>query len=165
MRVKRFTPGVLVVAALAMGIGSSAMAQSRAATPEAAAKAYFAAEAAFDVPALERVLAPGFVEISPRGEVDERAAVISFYAPDKKVAYPPIEFGAFNTRMSGNIAFLTTSMALTAGGRERHMTVGLTVQKGIGGWVLVSAQYTPIPPPPAPPAPLAPPAPPAPVKR
>ena len=47
------------------------------------------AQRTFDVSQLNEILAPDYVEISPAGEVDPRAEVLSFYAPEKKVADPP----------------------------------------------------------------------------
>jgi ketosteroid isomerase-like protein len=40
---------------------------------------YFDALKASDVPELERLLAPDYVEVSPLGELDSRAQVIGFY--------------------------------------------------------------------------------------
>ena len=43
------------------------------------------AQLRFDVQQLDAVLAPDYVEISPAGEVDPRAKVLSFYAPEKRL--------------------------------------------------------------------------------
>ncbi|MDQ1523675.1 MAG: hypothetical protein QOE47_1599, partial [Pyrinomonadaceae bacterium] len=43
-----------------------------------------AAQKDYDAAKLDEILAPDYVEISPAGEVDPRAKVLSFYAPDKK---------------------------------------------------------------------------------
>ncbi len=46
--------------------------------PPDAATGLVEAQRSFDVPALERLLAPGYLEISPVGDADDRAKVDSF---------------------------------------------------------------------------------------
>lgn len=131
-------------AAVAFGL-ATCIASAHAAdadTPEQAAQRYFQAEAQFDLKALESVLDPGFVEISPIGEVDERDKVLSFYAPDKKVATPPVQIAPFQTRLHGDTAVLTTQFTYQVQGQSRSLTVGLVAKRGDTGWKLLSAQYT-----------------------
>lgn len=116
-------------------------------TPEAAARRYFAAEAAFDVKALDAVLAPQFVEISPRGEVDERDRVLGFYAPDHKSAAPPMELGNFRTRVHGNAAVVSARVSYSVNGQSVALTVGISAIENHGKWKLLSAQYTRVAPP------------------
>lgn len=116
------------------------------ASPEAAVSRYVKAEGAFDLAALKEVLAPEFVEVSPRGEVDEHDAVLSFYAPEKKVPAPPITLTDVKARTHGDTAAVTGTLVLTvAPGRERHITLGATAVRSAQGWQLRSAQYTPVP--------------------
>lgn len=125
------------------------------ATPEAAVSRYVMAEHAFDVPALREVLLPRFVEVSPRGEVDEHDAVLGFYAPEKKTESPSVALRDVVTRASGDTAFVTASVVFTVKGAEHRLTLGASVVKGADGWRLASAQYTGVPsrtPPPQPPA-------------
>ena len=113
-------------------------------TPEAAARQYLAAEKMFDVAALEDAITPGFVEISPLGEIDEHDRLLSFYAPDKKVEAPPSEIGAFITRTDGDTAIVTTSLGFVVQGQTRTLTVGMAATRTPTGWKLASAQYTPV---------------------
>lgn len=122
---------------------------SDAQTPEEAAKRYLEAEAHFDQKALETVLAPSFVEISPAGEVDERDRVLSFYAPDKKIDVPPTQVEPFQVRLHGDTAVLTTRITFEMQGQSRSLTAGIVARHGNSGWKLVSAQYTGIRPRPA----------------
>ena len=112
-------------------------------TPEAAARQYLEAEKTFDVASLESVITPGFVEISPVGEIDEHDKVLSFYAPDKKVEGPAIQLGAFQTRGDDDTAIVTTTLGFEMQGHARTLTVGMTATRTATGWKLASAQYTP----------------------
>ncbi|MDF3982215.1 nuclear transport factor 2 family protein [Luteibacter sp. PPL201] len=137
----------LSLALLALSTGAMA----GEASPEAAVTRYVKAEGAFDLAALKAVLAPGFVEISPRGEVDEHDAVLSFYAPEKKTPAPPLSVIDLKARTQGDAAVVTATLVLTlAPGQERRMTLGATAVRAADGWQLRSAQYTPVPPRPAP---------------
>lgn len=112
-------------------------------TPEAAARQYLNAEKTFNVAALEEAITPGFVEISPRGEVDEHDKVLSFYAPEQKVESLAVESGAFQTRTTGDTAIVTTTLSYVMHGRSMTLTVGMAAVHTHDGWKLVSAQYTP----------------------
>ncbi|MCU6454645.1 nuclear transport factor 2 family protein [Sphingomonas sp. A2-49] len=114
-----------------------------------------AARGAFDPAALAATLAPGFEEISPGGDIDDRARVLGFYAADQRRPAPAIErderrtalrpgFGVTTERVSFRIARPDGTTA-TRSLRARY--VGL--RRG-ADWLLVSAQYTPIPSGPAP---------------
>lgn len=131
---------VLAFAGSSMAAGASAEASRD--TPEAAARRYLAAEAAFDVKALDAVLAPQFVEISPRGEVDERDRVLGFYAPGRKTAVPPMTLGDFRTRVHGHAAVVSARVSYTVNGQSLALTVGISAVEDHGAWKLLSAQYT-----------------------
>ena len=118
-------------------------------TPESAARHYLAAEKAFDQAALAKAIMPGFVEISPRGEIDAHDRVLSFYTADKKLDPPPLALGAFTTRISGHTAVVTTTITYNLPGRSMTLTVGMTATRTTDGWKLVSAQYTPTKPQPS----------------
>lgn len=66
------------------------------------ATAYAGAQFSFDQSSLRRILALKFVEISPKGEVDERDAVIAFYAPEKKTPAPPFSIENQIVRLTGH---------------------------------------------------------------
>ncbi|MFT3763471.1 MAG: nuclear transport factor 2 family protein [Pseudoxanthomonas sp.] len=118
-------------------------------TPEEAAQRYLQAEAQFDLPALQAVLDPAFVEISPAGEVDEHDKVLSFYAPDKKIDTPPTRVEPFLTRLHGDTAVLSTRITFEMQGQVRALALGITARRGESGWKLLSAQYTGVRPKPA----------------
>lgn len=113
-------------------------------TPEDAARAYFRSEAQFDLDGLKAVLDPDFVEISPLGEVDDHARVLSFYTPDKKVVAPPMTFDAYQVHVHGDTAVMTTHASFTVQGQARSLTVGLVARRVGNAWKMLSAQYTPV---------------------
>lgn len=139
-------PSSLLLAATLSILGAStqAWAADSLKTPEDAARAYFRSEAQFDLDGLKAVLDPQFVEISPLGEVDEYAKVLSFYTPDKKIATPPVAFDPYQLRMHGDTAVITTRASFTIQGQTRAMTVGLVAHRVGGEWKMLSAQYTPV---------------------
>jgi ketosteroid isomerase-like protein len=108
------------------------------------------AQRSFDVKQLDDILAPDYIEISPAGEVDRRAQVIGFYAPDKKVAdAPPAALDEVSTRVFGEsavtIARLTYQMKARDGAvMARAMRCVFVTRIVDRKWKLVSAQYTPI---------------------
>jgi len=108
------------------------------------------AQLRFDVQQLDALLAPDYVEISPAGEVDPRAKVLSFYAPDKKVADPPAAaLDEITTRVNGDTAVSIARLTYRAKGpdgvvAERAMRCTFVTRIVETRWKLVSAQYTPI---------------------
>ena len=108
------------------------------------------AQRTFDVKQLDDLFAPDYVEISPAGEVDPRAKVLGFYAPDKKVAdAPAATLDDLTTRVSGDtgitIARLTYRMKGADGTVTERSMRCVFVTRIIGTrWKLVSTQYTPI---------------------
>lgn len=146
---------VIVTAAAACGIALVAT-SARAQTPRPGAyievllNQFVDAQLRFDVPQLDAVLAPDYVEISPVGEVDPRAKVLSFYAPDKKTGAPPAAtLDEISTRVSGDtgvtIARLTYTMKAPDGSTaERSMRCVFVTRIIETRWKLVSTQYTPI---------------------
>ncbi|MBN8808135.1 MAG: nuclear transport factor 2 family protein [Sphingomonas sp.] len=129
------------IAAIAVVASVPAVAApARTADPVAAVEAFAAAQRAFDQTALVEVTAPDFVEISPLGEVDPRDRMLGFYAPDKKVAGPPVTMDERTVRTSGNLAIVTVRYAIG----EHALRAVYVVRRDAGQWRLVSAQYTPI---------------------
>lgn len=105
---------------------------------------------------LDEILAPDYVEISPAGEVDPRAKVLSFYAPEKKserggelVSY---ELDEITTRIYGETAIVVARLPFTIktpDGQTASRALRCTfVCRKIGGkWRIASAHYTGIRPP------------------
>jgi uncharacterized protein (TIGR02246 family) len=109
-----------------------------------------AAQASFDVASLDRLLAPDYVEISPVGEVDPRAKVLSFYTSDKKAAagpVPKVELDEVSTRVFGDTAVTIGRVSFTPPGAPQpagRMRAVFVLRAAAGQWRLVSSQYTPI---------------------
>ncbi|KQM26318.1 MULTISPECIES: DUF4440 domain-containing protein [unclassified Sphingomonas] len=137
-----------ILAAATMVVGAPAVAAPQpAAAVEALVDRFDAARAAFDPAALAATLADDYVEISPVGTVDSRAAVLGFYTPDHRNPVPPMRQDERVVRVTGAFASMTERKQLTLpNGTVRAIRVGYVARRMGGGWRLVSAQYTPIPP-------------------
>lgn len=110
------------------------------------AKSYVDAQFSFDQESLRRMVAPKFVEISPKGEVDEMNAVLSFYDQEKKTAAPPYSIENQVVRVTNNSAVVTQTVTIGTPPRSMSLSQALTaVRTGIK-WKLTSSQSTPVPP-------------------
>lgn len=112
------------------------------------------AQGAFDRAALEALTAENYIEISPLGEIDPRAKMLSFYVKHDDKPLPAITVDEITPRVLGNTAIVLAkvSYAMTVGGQTRTSALrsSFVAQQQDGAWKLVSAQYTPIRPPAAP---------------
>lgn len=142
----------LIAFALISSVASPAHAQ-QSAEPQVVAvvQSLVAAQENFDVPRMEQVLAPDYIEISPVGEVDPRAKVLGFYAPDKKPAagtVPHLVLDELNTRIAGDTAVTIARVRFTPPGAAQPAGAGMRVvfvlRASGGQWRVVSSQYTPI---------------------
>jgi hypothetical protein len=108
------------------------------------------AQMRFDAAQLDELLAPEYVEVSPVGDVDPRAKVLSFYTPDKKVAVvPTASLDEITTRVHDDtavtVALLTYHMKSPTGETaDRSMRCVFVTRIIERRWKLVSTQYTPI---------------------
>jgi ketosteroid isomerase-like protein len=108
------------------------------------------AQRTFDVRQLDDILAPDYVEISPLGEVDPRDKVLSFYAPDKKIADAPVTtLDELSTRIYGETAVTIARVTFQVTGPDgaaaaRSMRCVFVTRIIDRKWKVVSAQYTPI---------------------
>ena len=110
----------------------------------------------YDAAKLDEILAADYVEISPAGEVDPRAKVLGFYAPEKKkerggelVSYGLDEI---NTRIYGDTAIVVARLPFTmktpdGQSMSRALRCTIVCRKSRGKWRIASAQYTGIRPP------------------
>lgn len=112
----------------------------------ALAKAYVSAQASFDQATIRKITGTEFVEVSPKGEVDERDAVISFYDPEKRSAAPPFSVENQKVRVNGDIAVITQTLIFGTPPRSMSLTQALTATRVNGKWLLQSSQTTPLPP-------------------
>jgi ketosteroid isomerase-like protein len=122
-----------------------AAAPAVAATPQATSPAdvvssFIAAQRGFDRPALERLTAPDYVEISPIGEVDPREKMLGFYTPDKRQPTPEIVTTERDVRVHGDTALVTARLSIG----PRAMRGVYVARRDAGVWRLISAQFTPI---------------------
>jgi ketosteroid isomerase-like protein len=112
------------------------------------------AQGTFDRAALEALTLENYIEISPLGEVDPRAKMLSFYVKHDDKPLPAISVDEITPRVMGNTAIVLAkvSYAMTVGGQTRTSALrsSFVAQQQDGAWKLVSAQYTPIRPPAAP---------------
>ena len=144
---------VTIAAALAL---CSTTLDARQAKPNAAAQILTVlqtlvdSQVTFDQKRMDSVLAPDYVEISPVGDVDDRAKVLSFYAPDQKANAPvgKAVLSEVSSRgygeMAVTIAKLTFNLTTPNGVMSREMR-SVYVTRHIGGrWLVVSSQFTPM---------------------
>jgi uncharacterized protein (TIGR02246 family) len=110
----------------------------------------------YDAAKLDEILAPDYVEISPAGEVDPRAKVLGFYAPEKKSARQgemlSYEFDEITSRIYGDTAIVVARLPFTLKTPDgqtisRAMRCTFVCRKTRGKWRIASAQYTGIRPP------------------
>jgi uncharacterized protein (TIGR02246 family) len=110
-----------------------------------------AAQSAYDAAALDKLLTPDYIEISPVGEVDPREKVLGFYKPELK---PPTEKMTaatdatdFTIRNYGKLAVIIVRLnyTITSEGkplppRSLRATFVCRTEKSV--WRVASAQYT-----------------------
>jgi len=131
---------------------------AHAATPEQSVselvQRFTTAQGTFDRAALEALTAENYIEISPLGEVDPRAKMLSSYVKHDDKQLPTISVDEITPRVLGNTAIVLAkvSYVMTVGGQTRTASLrsSFVAQQQDGAWKLVSAQYTPIRPPAAP---------------
>lgn len=110
-----------------------------------------AARSGFDSAALDATLAPDYQEISPVGDVDDRAKVLGFYRADARKPVPMMQSSERSVVLRGTTGVETERLSFTLPRPDgttttRAIRVRYVAMKLHGGWKLVSAQYTPIPP-------------------
>jgi ketosteroid isomerase-like protein len=105
----------------------------------------------YDAAKLDEILAPDYVEISPAGEVDPRAKVLGFYAPEKKSARPgelvSYELDEITSRIYGDTAIVVARLPFTMKTPDgqsvsRALRCTFVCRKTRGKWRIASAHYT-----------------------
>ena len=105
----------------------------------------------YDAAKLDEILAPDYIEISPAGEVDSRAKVLGFYAPEKKSARggEPVSyaFDEITSRIYGDTAIVVARLPFTMKTPDgqtvsRAMRCTFVCRRKGGKWRIASAQYT-----------------------
>lgn len=105
----------------------------------------------YDVAAMDRVLAPDYVEVSPDGALDERAKVLSFYTPERKNAagmeLTSYAISEMELRVFGDtavaVALLPFTMVTPGSAPTTHAFRCTYVLLRSGGrWLVISSQAT-----------------------
>lgn len=119
------------------------------------------AQTEYDPAALDKLFTADYIEISPAGEFDPRAKVLTFYTPDAKAKMAGISVSVEKTypsiRVYGDVAVVIVEMTykMSKDGAHRpgpKMMATIVTRKEKGTWKIASAQYTGVRPPPAAPA-------------
>ena len=115
-------------------------------------QAFSEARSHFDAHALEALLSPDYVEISPLGEIDRRGAVLGFYASDKARPSPPMTLATQDVRVYASTAIVIGSVTYVVpapNGTSVERTLRATyVERRTGGrWQMALAQFTGVQPP------------------
>lgn len=136
---------IWAIGSMALSIASTASAQNL--EVQSLIDRFEAARIQHDPASLTKILAADYEEISPVGEVDAREKVLGFYAPELKRPAPAMTSEPLAIRSRGDVAVITTRKSFTfPGGAARSVRVRYVAERAAGRWLLVSAQYTPIPP-------------------
>lgn len=143
-----FTAGVLVAGLAALPAWSAQNAETLSGAQQAA-QAYVQATVHFDAGALANLLAASYHEISPIGEVDERARVLGFYPAAQQGKTPDVSAELTLWQQQQPIEGLVISSAKLTyksvkDGSEYPLRVQFVLQQQDGKWRLLSSQYTPI---------------------
>lgn len=110
----------------------------------------------YDPITLDKIYASDYIEISPKGEIDEREKAIGFYKVEDlekaKSRTPRYILDEFKIRNYGKYAMIISrfSIAFKNDMSKPPTPVGLVLyglRKEKGAWKIYSAQFTPFPPP------------------
>ncbi len=106
------------------------------------------AQAEFDQATLSAITHSKFVEISPRGEQDEREKMLSFYESDKKTKAPEMTIKEVSKRDFGDtqliVMLLGYQIPVQDQVRQVQMRASFVTCKENQEWKICSAQYTPV---------------------
>ena len=106
------------------------------------------AQAEFDQAAIAAITHSKFVEISPKGELDEREKMLSFYSADKKVNAPEMTVKEISKRDFGDTQFIVMALSYQIAMQDqvRHfkMRASFITCKENQELKICSAQYTPM---------------------
>ncbi|MBR7747911.1 nuclear transport factor 2 family protein [Undibacterium baiyunense] len=104
------------------------------------------AQANFDQKTLEAITHTQYLEVSPAGEVDERAKMLGFYAPENKKQVPLVEVLEPIGREIGDSKLMIVKLRykMQAGEQVRQFSIRASYMlcKEKLEWKVCSAQYT-----------------------
>ena len=151
---------VIFISVLLVLLSISALSQSKEdAKVIAIAKQAVMAQENYDPVTLEKIYASDYIEISPKGEIDEREKAIGFYKVEDvemaKAKTPKIILDNFKVRRYREFAIVISrfSIGSKTDTSRKPREVGIVVhalRKEKGMWKIYSAQFTPFPPSPRP---------------
>lgn len=107
------------------------------------------AQRSYDQRRLRQLTANDYVEVSPRGEVDPREKMISFYAERPSAASPEIVVRFESVHTFGDIGVIVATMDMTlpdgkGGTRPTSLRASMVARCAGATCKLVLAQYTPV---------------------
>ena len=109
------------------------------------------AQIAFSPERLDKIFADDYIEISPLGEVDDRAKTLGFYEPKLKPEKlsTTVKFEDVSVRNYGEFAIVISRIdyMITMDGKDlspRSMRLTLACRNINGNWKISSSQYTAI---------------------
>jgi ketosteroid isomerase-like protein len=114
------------------------------------------AQSNFDSTTLDKLYASDYIEISPIGEVDERAKAIGFYkvenSEEAKKMSPKSGLDEFNVRNYGKFTIVIAKLTFSPKDETQKMPtfsmrIVFVCRKEKGNWKISSAQFTGIRPP------------------
>lgn len=110
--------------------------------PIALIQTYNEATKSFRPDLLGSIFAPDYTEVSPVGEVDSRAKVISFYPAGKSSGLKAIRLEEPLVRRYGDIAVVIGKEVFESPSGSMAMRATFVCRKQKKRWWLVSAQFT-----------------------
>jgi hypothetical protein len=107
---------------------------------------HIAAQRNFDQEKLRQLTADEYIEVSPRGELDPRAKMLSFYAERPSALSPEMQVALRSIGQYGDIGIVVATLAIQGPPNTppREMQVTYTARCGRAACKLLSAQYTPV---------------------
>lgn len=140
--------------AIILALSTAAFAQSNSKN-ETAIKTVIAAmtkaQTEFDAKAMDGIFTTDFIEVSPAGEFDPRAKVLSFYSPEAKAKSGGVDVSIEpiyrSIRIYGNTAVVIAELVYSINQQgkampARKMMMTAVGRKESGKWKLASVQYT-----------------------
>lgn len=147
---------VTILAAITMATQSNAQTTKTSDAPVlATVRAFSDARTNFDAVKLGRLLTSDYIEVSPRGELDRRPAVLAFYTADKAKAAPLMVFSTQDVRRYGDTAIVVGAIEyevrMPNGTLAKRSVRATYVERLVGGrWLMASTQFTGMAPAPVP---------------
>jgi len=109
------------------------------------------AQSAYDAAALDRLFTADYIEISPVGEFDPRAKVLTFYTPAEKEKAAGVnvdvaeDFRSIRIYDDTAVAIVELTFTMSKDGKTappRKMMATTVLRKERGNWKIASVQYT-----------------------